>query len=123
VEEFLKDASRQAAQLVEDLLQSPGFARHFASQWAEVLVGSGTATTSGLRSEPLPAVDGASDRTGAPTARGDRRAHGAGHGYTNPPSTSPAEGPQPNDLAGAVSKAFLGVQIQCAQCHDHPYED
>ncbi|MHC5019371.1 MAG: DUF1549 domain-containing protein, partial [Planctomycetota bacterium] len=26
------------------------------------------------------------------------------------------------DVAGAVSRTMLGVQIQCAQCHDHPYE-
>lgn len=29
---------------------------------------------------------------------------------------------KPNELAGAVSKTFLGVKIQCAQCHDHMYE-
>ena len=28
----------------------------------------------------------------------------------------------PADLSGAVSKTFLGVQIQCAQCHDHKTE-
>ncbi len=28
----------------------------------------------------------------------------------------------PADLAGTTSKAFLGVQIQCAQCHDHKSE-
>jgi len=27
-----------------------------------------------------------------------------------------------NEAAGAISKIFLGVQIQCAQCHNHPYE-
>ncbi len=27
-----------------------------------------------------------------------------------------------NNTAGAVAKHFLGVQIQCAQCHDHIYE-
>jgi len=26
------------------------------------------------------------------------------------------------DAAGKVSRYFLGVQIQCAQCHDHPYD-
>ena len=26
------------------------------------------------------------------------------------------------DLAGAAAQAFLGVPIQCAQCHDHPVE-
>lgn len=29
---------------------------------------------------------------------------------------------QTADLAGSVSKTFLGVQIQCAQCHDHKTE-
>ena len=26
---------------------------------------------------------------------------------------------QPVEMAGEVSRIFLGVQIQCAQCHDH----
>jgi hypothetical protein len=26
------------------------------------------------------------------------------------------------DMAGHLSKVFLGSQIQCAQCHDHPFE-
>ena len=28
----------------------------------------------------------------------------------------------PQDLSGSASKIFLGVQIQCAQCHDHKTE-
>lgn len=28
----------------------------------------------------------------------------------------------PTDLTGKLSRIFLGVQIQCAQCHDHPSE-
>jgi hypothetical protein len=27
---------------------------------------------------------------------------------------------QPEEIVGEVSRIFLGVQIQCAQCHDHP---
>ncbi|MCC7509456.1 MAG: DUF1553 domain-containing protein [Planctomycetes bacterium] len=27
------------------------------------------------------------------------------------------------DVAGETTRQFTGVQIQCAQCHDHPYED
>jgi hypothetical protein len=27
---------------------------------------------------------------------------------------------QPEEVTGEVSRIFLGVQIQCAQCHDHP---
>jgi hypothetical protein len=29
----------------------------------------------------------------------------------------------PEDAAGHVMKTFTGKQIQCAQCHKHPYED
>ncbi|MDA1014814.1 MAG: DUF1553 domain-containing protein [Planctomycetota bacterium] len=29
---------------------------------------------------------------------------------------------QPNDKAIAVSQIFLGVRLECAQCHHHPYE-
>jgi hypothetical protein len=29
---------------------------------------------------------------------------------------------QPQDAAVAVSRIFLGTQLQCARCHDHPYE-
>lgn len=28
----------------------------------------------------------------------------------------------PNELAEATSQTFLGVRIQCARCHNHPYE-
>jgi hypothetical protein len=32
------------------------------------------------------------------------------------------DGGIPADIAGTTSRLFLGVQIQCCQCHDHPYE-
>lgn len=28
----------------------------------------------------------------------------------------------PEDASEAISRTFLGVQLQCARCHDHPYE-
>jgi len=29
---------------------------------------------------------------------------------------------QPEDLTEVVTQTFLGVQLQCARCHDHPFE-
>jgi hypothetical protein len=28
---------------------------------------------------------------------------------------------KPEELAGAASRVFLGVRLECAQCHDHPF--
>lgn len=30
---------------------------------------------------------------------------------------------EPNNTIGAIAKQFLGLRIQCAQCHDHIYEE
>src|SRR5262249_11274851 len=28
---------------------------------------------------------------------------------------------KPDDIAASVSRLFLGVRLECAQCHDHPF--
>jgi hypothetical protein len=33
------------------------------------------------------------------------------------------EGPDPSRLAARVSRAFLGVRLDCAECHDHPFRE
>ena len=31
--------------------------------------------------------------------------------------------PRPADLASTTGRLFMGIQLRCAQCHDHPYVD
>ncbi len=33
-----------------------------------------------------------------------------------------SQGGQPEDVASEVSRLFTGIQIQCAQCHNHPWD-
>jgi hypothetical protein len=40
---------------------------------------------------------------------------------TIPPDTDGAT-PDPNQLAARVCRAFLGVRMDCAECHDHPFD-
>src|SRR5256885_9134045 len=32
-----------------------------------------------------------------------------------------ANATKPEELAASTSRAFLGLQVRCAQCHDHPF--
>src|SRR5262249_42603571 len=36
-------------------------------------------------------------------------------------ATAAENGPDPVRLAARTTRAFLGVRIDCAQCHDHPF--
>ena len=126
VERFVarKDPDKRAL-LVDDLLASAGHARHETNRWSHVLIGQGTSDNN---REFVPALfrrwveEGfRSGRTWPAMVREVVTATGTA--YESPAvNFSGRLSHAPTDLAGAVSKSFLGVQIQCAQCHDHPYE-
>jgi hypothetical protein len=52
------------------------------------------------------------------TATGDLRGNGA-VGFITARARG---GGGPEAVTGAAARIFLGLQIQCAQCHDHPYD-
>jgi hypothetical protein len=132
VDAFLADRTPdKRARLVDTLLANPLYADHFTNYWERVLLGR----------EIRPNVDRKSFRdylhqrlerntrydqlvyelvtaTGANTAADVANGpplNGATNWYLRY-SDNPA------DLAGTTSRIFLGVQIQCAQCHDHKTE-
>ena len=42
---------------------------------------------------------------------------------SSPTSFLQHSGGQPANMASSVSRVFLGVRLECAQCHDHPFTD
>ncbi len=119
-----KDPGRRSAK-VEELLADPLYGDHVADLWGRLLF-------SGLRRYRVPEVEKVHDWLAAGFREGRGLDWLARSLLTATGNTAevPAlaytmrfrDGGIPADIAGTTSRIFLGVQIQCAQCHDHPYE-
>src|SRR4051794_8385735 len=46
----------------------------------------------------------------------------SGNTYTNPPANYYRIAKDPQSLAESTAQLFLGVRMQCAKCHNHPFE-
>ena len=121
--QFLDDSGRaKRAQLVDHLLEQPEYAEHWANKWADLLrpnpyrVGIKAVLNYDAwiregfrRNKPydefvneLLSARGSTFQNGAVTLFRDRRS--------------------PDELATMVSQLFLGIRLECAKCHHHPFE-
>ena len=141
VTRFVADrAPDKRARVVDALLASPRYADRWTDYWDDVLMG---------RSVKARVIDRVEFRRwlhlqfaenvpwtklvyGLVTASGTNRGGGDGvadaaDGDAGPETNGAVNwllkyGRNPQDLAGSTSRVFMGVQIQCAQCHDHKSE-
>lgn len=122
-----KDAQKRQKK-IDELIASDGFVEHWTDYWSAKLLGRKlkgqyregkeafeTWLSKSIESNKpynqlvteLLAAEGRNDENGAANymliqlALGDR---------------------SPEFIAGNVTRTFLGVRVQCAQCHNHPYE-
>lgn len=121
--EFLADQSAEKREhLVDRLLADPEYAEHWANKWADLLRPNpyrvGIKATLNYDAwirrafrENLPydefvrqliTAQGSTFREGHVTLYRDRRS--------------------PDELTTIVSQLFLGVRLECAKCHHHPFE-
>jgi Protein of unknown function (DUF1549)/Protein of unknown function (DUF1553) len=144
---FARDpATDKRAKMVDALMASAAYADHWMNYWDEELLGRdarGAALDRGAFRRWLRtrfAENAPWDRivTELVTATGTNSAGGPRGGKKGAWFPSDDSGDEsrvngavnwtlryeqaPQDLAGVASKTFLGVQIQCAQCHDHKTE-
>lgn len=122
--QFLADSgSDKRAKLIDRLLDDPRFGQHQANVWQVVLFGRNPAGTDAAKS--LPAFNRWLAERFNKNEPYDRivRAILSAEGSTSDDGT-PLFYLQFNaraeETAMAVSRIFLGTQLQCAQCHDHP---
>ena len=145
---FLADVSPgKRARMLDDLLASPLWADHWTAYWDDTWMGRDARSPDVdrgafrawlhdvlARDVPWDQVVTQLLTTSGPEQRGraaqarrlrqrgtSRRARSGVNGAVNWTLTLPAES-APRTSAGTASRTLLGVQIQCAQCHDHKTE-
>jgi hypothetical protein len=124
---FLADsAPDKRRKLIERLLMRPEYASNFALKWADILRnrGSGYSTS---RQRPGTALFAGwirdSFASGKPFDQFVAEILTAsGRQNENPPTVWYRSVRKTPDYVESVAQAFLGVRIQCAQCHHHPSE-
>lgn len=121
--EFLdsRDPDRRA-RLIDRLLERDEFASFWALKWADVLRGSpATITDRGVHSFHRYLVRAvADDRPMDAFAR--ELLTGTGNTLHKPAANFYRIARTPEEAAETAAQLFLGIRLQCAKCHNHPFE-
>ncbi len=125
VRQFLADGSPdKRAKLIELLLTKPTHSTHLANHWRKVMLpadnnvvqfGGDAGFYGWLRGQFADNVPYDKLVTDLLVTSGNAQTPGPALFYTSLQL-------KPEELAASTSKIFLGVQIQCAQCHNHPFD-
>ncbi|HZL90693.1 MAG TPA: DUF1549 domain-containing protein, partial [Pirellulaceae bacterium] len=124
---FLVDeGSQKRGELIEELLASPRFGEHFGDVWRRRLI-SPQANEQRMQSDrfALWLAERFNKNEGWDRIVTDLMT-ASGKLDENPAVTYLIEGRHPlgvADLTDLTSRYFLGVRLNCAQCHDHPFVD
>jgi hypothetical protein len=126
VEEFLADQSPgKKAKLVDRLLSLPQFGEHWGKYWGDVFRYHATNQkpnqTLLFQENDWLADQINKNRSWGQIAYDILTAKGIDSEAPQGFFVALHDG-DPAELAGEASRVFLGTQIACAQCHDHPYD-
>ncbi|HAA69589.1 MAG TPA: hypothetical protein DCE55_10645 [Planctomycetaceae bacterium] len=133
LETFLTDqVPDKRARVVDRLLQRPEFAEYWTKKWMDVLrvsrdsiqLAGAQAYQKWLRAKIAEDVSFAEIVTSLLTAEGESYGNPEVNFYCVPPTPKTVTDPLylQKDLAESTAQLFLGVRLQCAQCHNHPFE-
>lgn len=127
VTEFLADTrSDKRVRLIDRLLERPEYASYFTLKWADILQNRGAGySTSKQRAGTTLFAAWIRDSLAANKPY-DRFVSevitASGSQNENPPAIWYRAVRKSPEYVESVSQAFLGVRVQCAQCHHHPTE-
>ena len=114
------------ARLIDRLLERPEYASYFALKWADILQNRGAGySTSKQRAGTTLFAGWIRDSLAANKPYDQFVSEiltASGRQNENPPTNWYRAVRKPPEYVEAVAQAFLGVRVQCAQCHHHPTE-
>ena len=123
--DFFDSSSEQRREaLISDLVNRPGYATRMANAWRGFLlpVGTDLEQAGGIAGFETWLRDRIAENTPYDElvrelllAEGDATESGPALFFT-------AWELKPEKLAASTARAFLGMQVQCAECHDHPFD-
>jgi hypothetical protein len=140
VRTFLADTSSdKRARAIERLLSGPAYVNHFANTWENLLVPENDPNNFRLRlflppfqawmrqqfADNVPYDKMVRELLTTPLAAdGQAMFTKVQQGERTEPSPLAfyiSKNVKPEELAAATSRLFLGVKLECAQCHNHPF--
>lgn len=120
---FLADPDpAKRAKLIDALLERPEFAEFWALKWGDLLrIRNVKVSVGGVHKFNRWLV--AAWRDNMPYDKFARELLTAeGSTFVNPPANYFRTATETNDCTETTSQLFLGIRIQCAKCHNHPFE-
>ena len=110
-------------EVVQRLLKSPEFARHWGRLWSEYLTDRRPFETDGYDGRRLLQFMTEAFRENQPYVElvGDLILGEGTSDVSGSVNFLLRFNAEPAPLTGAVSQKFLGLSLQCAECHDHPH--
>jgi hypothetical protein len=123
IEEFTADADpRKRSRLVDRLLDRPEYVDYWTLKWGDLLrVNSEKLGAQGMLAFHLWLRE--AFRTNLRVNRMvDELVTAQGSIFSNGPANYFRIASSPDDLAETTAQVFMGVRLQCARCHHHPFE-
>jgi len=115
-----KDPAKRG-KLIDDLLASPAYGRHMADIWTEMLV---PRSSDNRRLQIAPFTSWLEEQFNTNRSWNELVRDiltASGKQDENPAVTFYLANPTVDKMTDQTSKLFLGLQLQCAQCHNHPF--